>query len=542
MASARKRMKEERPAFILKPYTDHELQRWRRVVKWWMTPVVIGFCLFYGFAYALYTPYLILMFSIPIAIPAVLVIWALPDTERAPTRLLEAMFWGFLISMIVWPNYLAVALPGLPWITVARLFGWPLDFALLISLSVSKTFRTELNQTIHSVPWLWRILAAFLVLQFFSIALSSRVGEGINQFLVALSTWTAMFLTTSYVFRKPMQGERFAAVLWGAALVVCAIGIVEVRHEQVPWAGHIPKFLKVEDELVSQILQGGRRAATGIYRAQSTFSTSLGFAEYIALALPFVLHFIIGAYRWQIKFAAILTVPFLIYTVLLTDSRLGVVGCVLALLIYPLFIGASRWIRDRHSLIGPAITLAYPAFFCAGIASTFFVGRLRAKVWGNGPQTASNQGRIEQWQMGIPKILSHPWGHGIGTGGIALGFVTQQGEATIDSYYLLILMEYGILGFILYFGAMLLVIVYAVKYAYIAKSGDRDYQFLVPIAIALVNFFIIKSVFSNVGNHPLIFMMYGIVAAFVYRIQQENAAHSAPVVALTPAAPPPQAA
>ena len=37
-------------------------------------------------------------------------------------------------------------------------------------------------------------------------------------------------------------------------------------------------------------MSGSSRAATGIYRVQSKFTTPLGFAEFLALSAPFILH------------------------------------------------------------------------------------------------------------------------------------------------------------------------------------------------------------------------------------------------------------
>ena len=51
---------------------------------------------------------------------------------------------------------------------------------------------------------------------------------------------------------------------------------------------------------------------------------------------------------------------------------------------------------------------------------------------------------------------------------------------------------------------------------------DRDYSVLIPIAISISTFFVIKSVFSQEGNHPLIFMMMGAIAALVYRMRKED--------------------
>jgi hypothetical protein len=44
---------------------------------------------------------------------------------------------------------------------------------------------------------------------------------------------------------------------------------------------------------------------------------------------------------------------------------------------------------------------------------------------------------------------------------------------------------------------------------------------LLPLVVALMNFVVIKSVFSQNANHPLVFMMLGAVVALTYRAQRE---------------------
>ena len=99
-------------------------------------------------------------------------IWALPDRPHAPTKTMEFFFAGLMVSSIVWPNYLALALPGLPWITVIRLTAFPMAFLLLISLSTSVSFRSELRQSLRAVPGLWLAFLVFVVMQFVTIAFS----------------------------------------------------------------------------------------------------------------------------------------------------------------------------------------------------------------------------------------------------------------------------------------------------------------------------------------------------------------------------------
>jgi O-antigen ligase len=184
-------------------------------------------------------------------------------------------------------------------------------------------------------------------------------------------------------------------------------------------------------------------------------------------------------------------------------------------MMYLLAWAVLRWRTREGSLFGPFITIAYPAIFTVFMASTFFVGRLRGMVWGDGSQDPSNEARKIMYREGFPMVLKNPLGYGWGMGARTLGYTNGAGTLTIDTYYLAIALELGVLGFLVYYGFFLLIL---------AKSGlavlnlkDRDALFLIPIAIAFVNFIISKSVFSNQENHPLVFVMAGIAIALLKR-------------------------
>lgn len=508
---------------VLKPFTTANNEGWRRYVGWLLMGGLMFFCVVYGFYYALTTPFLLTQFIAPLGLLGALVVWALPDMKKAPTRSLEIFFFAYFVVAIIWPNYLAISLPGLPWITSVRLTGFPLTFLLMICVSVSADFRTRTAASLRSLPYLWIFIAGFIAVQGLSVLVSDKRIESLNAVIAFQISWTAIFFTACYVFLRAGNVQKWAAILWAAAVVVCALGIWEKSIGKVPWSGHIPGFLAVGDEYVQRVLAGARRLS-GQYRVQSVHSTSLGLAEFIALATPFVIHFMMGAFNNRVKIAAAATLPIFFYTILATDSRLGVVGFFLGSLLYTFAWSLMRWRNNRDSILGPAIVLAYPAFFCAFVAATFFVQRLKGMVWGNGATKYSDQGRMDQLRAGIPKVLTHPQGYGASRGAEELGYTNLGGTMTIDNYYLLTALDYGILGLIFYYGTILIVIYNAGKFGLVSKVKTREHTFLIPLGISLAVFFVIKSIFSQTYNHTLQFMMMGMVAALIFRVRNGDEA------------------
>src|SRR3546814_15141069 len=88
---------------------------------------------------------------------------------------------------------------------------------------------------------------------------------------------------------------------------------------------------------------------------QATYTTSLGFAEFLALMTPFALHLVTCARRFWVSMAAACYLPVLFWAILLTDSRLGVVGNCLSFLFYLFIHGMIKWRSERRRLVEPAI-------------------------------------------------------------------------------------------------------------------------------------------------------------------------------------------
>lgn len=504
---------------VLKPYSGQRKALAVRalILLGWASLPFMFFV--YGFAFALTAPWLILQFAAPLVVLALVVIWALPDTKYAPTGTLEFLFFAFFIFLFAWPNYVALNLPGMPWITVQRLIGFPMTAVLLLCISLSEEFRAQMRFALSGAPTIWKLLIAFVVLEFICLPIGGMVGK--NLIIVHQVSWTVVFFVSCYVFLKPGRAERWAMIAWILAVIVALIGVDEGRHSKVFWAGHLPKFLGTDDNpLVQKILAGAVRDGTNKYRVQSTFTTALGLAEYLALATPFIVHFIAGAYKFWIKVLAVATLPLLVYVLIGTDSRLGMIGFLLSFLLYLVIWAAERWRRVRSDIFGPAITLAYPAIFCAAVASTFFVGRLRAKVWGDGSQDGSNDGRRVQYEKGISALLERPWGYGLGRSAEIAGTVTASGVVTIDTYYIVIALEYGVIGFFIYYAMFILPIFLSGRFTLSGNVWrDRELSLLMPLAVSLANFVVIKSVFSNADNHPMAFMMLGMVMALIARVR-----------------------
>jgi O-Antigen ligase len=503
------------PAPALAPYHQPVAPLRRAIKKTLVVSLIIFIGMLYGLLIAIFPLFLYLYLAVPVGILVLLVIWALPENENIPIKAINWLFFAIASTVCLWPNYIAIAIPGLPWITFMRLWSIPMTLLFVISLSMSPPFQRDVGAWFKTSPWILRFLIVFIALNFITLPMSFRPFASFNRVIISQFEWTMVFFVAAYLFGKQGKAMQWARLFCCLAIFLALFSIVEYINGQVPWANRIPSFFKIESELVEAILIGGARSATGEYRVQSIFTTSLNFAEFLALSTPFILHFMMTAKRQWIQGALLLYLPFSFWVIFKTDSRLGVIGFFASIFVYMLIWGVRRWRRDSHGLIAPAIVIAYPVIISAFFALTLIWRRLEVMVWGGGPQQASNEARRLQWTGAVRELKEWPFGNGLGSSGELVGYVDAAGRLSLDSYFITILMDFGILGAIVYFGMFIMAIFKAAKVG--LETDDEEIALMIPLGIMLMVFLIIKGVLSQEDNHTLMFIALGATVALYHR-------------------------
>lgn len=525
----------KRRPMVLRPYVDLHT-RWRLAARFLVPAALAVICLVYGFFFALTAPYLLVPMAAPVAILALMGIWALPENNKVPTGPLELFFSALLIGLILWPNYLALTLPGLPWITMIRLTGFPMAFFLLLCASMSPEFRQTVLDNARGAPFFLRAVALFSVNSLITLPFSHSIGTSLNQIIVQQLNWIGALFVSLYVFQAKGRVERYGGLLLLLAVPIAALGLLEFQEQYVPFAGHVPTFLRVEDPSAQRALAGAVRSATGQYRSKATFSTPLGLAEYISLMTPFAMHWAVGRYSLAQRLLGLAMLPIIYVVVRTTDSRLGVLGYLVSILAYFLLWGLVRWRQRLNDLLSAALVYAYPMGFLFLLASSLFVRKIHVLIFGGGAQSASNIHRQEQFRMALPALLKNPIGHGAGQSGAFMGYGAGDFIA-IDSYYISLALDYGVIGLVVYVAIFVIVISAAIDTMLrFARTVDRELTMLIPIAACLTAFLLIRGVFAQPDIHPMIFTILGMGITLVARARKEAATAAVRPAALATAA------
>lgn len=502
---------------------------WQRKPLRFLLPFLF-MTLILGMALPLFYRVLLLQMLVPALLLAIGVVVALPNTERPPWRLVAGFSLAAVPVQTMWPNYLAVTLPGLPWITLIRLVYVPLTLGVAIAFSISPVLRARLGEVMRlNKPW-FVAMAVFYACVIVATVLSSNLGMAVNQ-LVVLHFYIATFAVLVVVFQFPEYRRLFAVLCVMAIIVTAFFAVWEARLQDVVWKGRVPGFLTINDPILNDIL-GASARVDGRYRTRSTFSHALTLAEFHLLLIPFVMFMVVRG-KAVFKLLGIALTMAMIWSILLTDSRFGRSGAIIAVSAYAITAAAVRWRGRRDSIMGPAFTFAVPVAVILLFISSFFVGRIGVVFWGYSGEQASTDARKEQWAKGNPMIVRRPYGFGLGVGGGALDYRSPGGQLTIDSGVLRMVLDVGVLGSLAYYGA----------FAYLVGAGSlmilrerlSERSLLIPLCISVIVWLIVRTVFAQIDNDIVIYSLAALFLAELTRLKRLKGTRGTSAAAATAA-------
>ncbi|QXQ06569.1 O-antigen ligase family protein [Sphingosinicellaceae bacterium] len=500
---------------VLTPFSTHRAGRRIR-------PASLLFMLVYsgltGAAIALLPAQLLFLLAIPLLVAVGVILWLLPDGAAPPIALLTTLLVWFIGANTLWPNYISIDLPGLPWINPQRIVAFALLTVALWSYSTSATMRTEIAERLRTVPFLKIAFWVFWATTVATLVLSDQIGASVNKWFNNQIFWTGMFVLAAWLGTKGGAIERVIRVILWTTILVSLEVIYEYHIRQVPWLDHIPSFMTVDQAYLVNVLKSQSRAGTDIYRAHGPFTVSLLCAEYLAIVFPFLIHELVitpGLFRKLLMFMGCVAA---LAAMWLTNARSAMIGFFIALFLYGGFAAYRYWQRERHSLVGVSTLAMMPVVAMIFLSLAITWPRLHNMTFGGAQHQPSSIARDAQWAMGWPKIRHNPIGHGVGRSGQTLGYANLGGQLTIDTYYLSLLLEYGLVGYAAFMAMFLGQLLVGLKLYLKALPGEESLAG--PIAIALLNFLVIKAVSSAEFNMPLAFVLLGFIIAIAWRQRQ----------------------
>lgn len=509
---------------ILPPYTrrvDDTSHRIQRIV---LFTGLILFAMMLGFFIAILPIQGVFIPITPIVLLFLAALWMAPDVDPQLDRPIISGYFVFLYVALIWPNYVAFNLPGLPWISMQRLVMFFVLGVGMYALASSSRMRGEVKAVLTSHPLMLRLLVAWVAMQFIMMVVAG--GGTMTRWIHYQIVWNFLFVISAWVHSRPgMPVALFRAVIIGCAASSLFV-IPELLNDKPIWADNIPGFLGVDPTLLEVLQSSQGRSGDGLYRARSIYITSVNYAEFIAVFVPFVLYAIVSAKTAMRAVAAVLLLALLFFVALQTNARASMVAFVVGIPAFAALWAMRRFrthARDRD-LIGPAAVWAMPAAALTLALAVLFVHRVRVRVLGGGQHAASDDGRGAQWDMALPKILQNPLGYGLDKAGDIVPFTNLAGVPTIDSYPINLLIDYGVLGFMFFVGIFLTAIVMGIRIYLTAENEDE--MVAGPAVVSILGFLISRLILSAEGAQYFAFALAGMIMALHWRQQQRAAARA----------------
>lgn len=473
----------------------------------------------------------------PIGIFIVLVMWLLPDVNRPERPPFYKLLAAYLVLML-WPNYVAVVLPGLPWLTPPRVMLAIMLLVMMVHFPQNGDTRRQLLDLLTWDRIAFRMYCTYLCIGLLLVPFSREPTTSLTFFLLQEVLAIAPMLLAACVFavRPDMIGRVFQIIVL-TAIATMLIAVLENRMQMPPWANYIPGFMRIDPALLERVLSPQARFTDGRYRIRSIFMVVLYYTQYLSLVMPLVVYAIWRA-KGRLKPLAWLLIPLILHTVWFANARTAVIGLLGALFgIMGLVTIRNMFFRKRGDPFKAnilVVALMFVIILLGGaIASSH---RLQMITFGSQAHTASNESRDRQWANTFEHLKTNPVGVGPGNSLWYVGVPNFKSPIpVIDSLWINFLTDYGIIGFICYFGCFVRVGWIGIRTFLRAETEEEERAGI--MGISLLNYVVVDYVISQTDS-GYIALVYVVGILALARQQQERLAggRALPAPAVVPAA------
>lgn len=507
---------------ILTPYTRHVDDLRHRLRKVTATALLLMTAMAIGLLIAIFPVQMIIVPLLPIIVLAAIALWMMPHIEPQIDRAIILTLFVYMAVGLSWPEYIAITIPGIGWAPFDRIAMAWLVLISLYALTSSPRLRGEVKDVI-SVDKL--VLYAFLGFILLQLVVNIANAQITDTWVKALIFWYYGFLISAWVFAHRGAPRIFYVILLTTMALQGIYSVAEFHNKNPIWAAHIPAFMNPDPALLSKFMFTNWQQSLRGYRVHGIFMTSLTYAEYFSLMLPFAVHGVYFASDWKRRLFALSLVVLTVTTAFaFTDQRTGVIGVFIALAGYPALwaLYRLRHAERKRDLLGTAALWGYPFFASLVVGLIFSSNTLYYRVFGGNAQKASDIARDTQWAMAVERFKSNPFGYGNGRAASVVGFKNPgYDNYTLDNYRINLLIDYGPLAWVFFFGFFALLIYISVRTLYYAETDEE--RLAAPLAISLFSFVIIRMVLSQRENFALVYVLAGLVVGIAWMQKQRRA-------------------
>lgn len=445
------------------------------------------------------------------ALALLFLLWVLPDLPHIPDKVLRRLLFISLAVQIVTPAYYAIAVPGLPWVSMRRLFWFPTIAVAALMIAGSSEMRSRIAAILGDAKsmvlpcvgfFLWICVSTLT-----SLSWTNTISDVINSFLY----WAMAFMVCVMCMRGEGDIRLIMRILCLVALIAGPMGLLETLLQKRFILDAWPDVLLQELYRRNPILLENLSRDTfrnGEFRANFIYQVSLSYAEFLAICGPICMFFALHARTTAGRCLGAVSLIACVVGVYASGARGGYMALAIAVP-FVATLWLIRHIRENpNSMAGVIAAVSFGGAVLGFMSLLVVWKRLRWKFTGGYEGVSSTDVRMLQWEMALPSIKANPvTGYGHGAGGVVVGYVTPGGTPTVDSYIITLLVDAGVPALIFFFGMFIAAVILLVR-VYLTDKNPASVCSS-ALAGALLSFVVYRGVLTQSENHFLAFVLLG---------------------------------
>lgn len=510
---------------ILPQYKSTEFKPWWPAVQLTMAATGVILAMYVGALLALGGSQAFNYVAAPVGVIAGLALWLMPDVTNPRDPPFHKLFLAYLFLVSAWPNYVALALPGLPWITPARLVLIGLLLTVTLQLAQNAQLRRYVVDTMTHDKWVARAWLCYYAVCLLVAAVGLTPATSLGIVANSLMLNSVHMVVAVWLFRRESAYWSVTLSITLALIFVLLVALLESWMQMPPWINHIPSFMRVDEDYLELYLSPQSRIGDGRYRVRSTFPLVLYFGFYLNLVMPLLLYYMSRMRGPKILLALALAV-LIAFVVWFANARTAILSVAFSV------AGFMALLMGRQLLSGRKTDGLKSGLVLAGLAAALLMGAAlvasshRAKVFmfGGAQHADSDAGRDLQWDNTWRYLRGNVIGAGAGNSGILVGVPQANGILAVDSGWINILVDNGPLSFVFYMTIWLRLIYLGIVTFLRARTPLENLAGV--FAICILNYVVSSYVVSS-GLVTYLCYIYGPGILTLHRWQSQRLAAEA---------------
>lgn len=457
---------------------------------------VMVVCLYTVIALYIFTP-LAFLFVVPLIIA---VLYLLPKVESYPENFLRTLILVYFPLTIVWPYFIGINI-GFMDLHPSRVLLLFIVLLWMYYFISSPNFREQLLQYKYVSSVFFIALWVFLFTHVSGIGFSNYPIGSINGvFKVLTEIFVPTFLFLILVNTREMV-EKFINVFIVLGVLVMIVGVWESFVKAPFWGTYFSHMILADLSTEIGIWRNG------VYRVTSIFRHPLVMVQFQIIVISMMAYRTLSVSNFYVKLLLLMAMLGTVYVMFASDSRSIVPALFLmsAILLSAFIYKVIQ--TNKSGFIGWLFTALFPIIAIGGTVA-FYASR-QMFMGSSDIATLSTEARYDMWGLAWQRILDNPlagfFGYGLQT---STEVVNWRGGVSLDSYFINVLIEQGVNGFVLF----LLIYIYTVWLA-VKLWRNSNYKDILPIflIIALTGYIVIAFISSLTHILHLYYLLIAMV-------------------------------